>query len=230
MEPSLSSIVENEKFIQFHMQELQSLRSEIDWRAKMAYSGSVIFISVFSFGIAQVFSAENRFIETVRTDADLQSIVLKTLMIVISVWAGVMNANHIIITRLEFYYLKMCRIIGDQCGTYFSSWFVFGYGSKFFHSTVKEGIARFLMGAIGILYFFPNLIILYIWYYIIQAALVPPVDLLFIVATFFMMISIGGSVFLLVYKVKVTQESKNLYPRTFGSEPSRQRVDARVYQ
>src|SRR5690606_41675052 len=71
------SEAERDKHIVFFLDEIKSMRDEINWRVKMAYTGSLIFLSAITFTISIFFQEEGYALTQMRDnpDSDRKSVV-----------------------------------------------------------------------------------------------------------------------------------------------------------
>lgn len=190
----------------FNIEEIKSMREEINWRVKAAYNSSIAFISVITFIIGQLFNRENDIINSIQNNPDLFMMTSIAMLIIISAWVGVQNANHLIEKRIELYSLDLMKKIHSTSKHIFFSWLGYLYGKVYFRRRVKNFLARLLNASIGFfVYFLPNLIAFGIWIFLIRNSDVSNYLIFFILATFFLAISISTSFLLFFYVIKVNK-------------------------
>ncbi|WP_425390997.1 hypothetical protein [Ekhidna sp.] len=202
----------NGEVVFYNIEEIRSMRDEINWRVKVAYNSSVAFISVFSFVVVQLFSTENTFIDSFESDPDLFIKAGLGIIILIAAWVGVQNANHLIEKRIELYTLDLMKNVYKESSHVFFSWLGFLYGSVFFRRKSKNFIAKFLNASIGLFtYFLPNIIAFGIWLYFLIMIPLKGYLPFFYLASFFVMIAMSTSFFLFFYVVKVNNNHTKFY-------------------
>lgn len=226
-EKSLYSMVDLNKneIVIFNIEEIKSMREEINWRVKAAYNSSIAFISVITFIIGQLFNSDNNIIDSIKENPDLFMMTSIAMLIIISSWVGVQNANHLIEKRIELYSLQLMKTIHSTSKHIFFSWLGYLYGKVYFRRRVKNSLARLLNASIGFfIYFLPNLIAFGIWIYLLNRIEIRNYLPFFILATFFLVISISTSFLLFFYVIKVnrryTDFHKNYMEPYFNSKMS----------
>ena len=203
--PLYSTIDLNQnEIVVFNIEEIKSMREEINWRVKAAYNSSIAFISVITFVIGQLFNSENEIIESIEKDPDLFMMTSIAMLIVISAWVGVQNANHLIEKRIELYSLDLMKTIYATSEHIFFSWLGYLYGKVYFRRRVKNLVAKLLNASIGFfIYFLPNLIAFGLWIYLLQFKEIQNYMPMFVLASFFILIAILTSFLLFFYVIKV---------------------------
>lgn len=127
-----------------HLNELLSMREEVNWRVKMSYTSYAAFFTLFGFG-ATLFSKD-----LVELDGHQLYFIYNGISILISTFVGVMNANHIIEKRLELYMLELQRIMFKIEKYPHHYWLSFLYGYKDYkNSTWLSTIAKYLRASVG---------------------------------------------------------------------------------
>ncbi|MDL5511481.1 hypothetical protein QSE00_06635 [Arenibacter sp. M-2] len=194
------------EIVVFNIEEIKSMREEINWRVKAAYNSSIAFISVITFIIGQLLNRENGVIESIQEDPNLFMMTSIAMLIVISAWVGVQNANHLIEKRIELYSLDLMKTIHSASEHIFFSWLGYLYGHVYFRKKVKNMLAKLLNASIGFfIYFLPNLIAFGLWVFLLGIDGIRNHIPLFILATFFIFIAILTSFLLFFYVIKVNK-------------------------
>jgi hypothetical protein len=211
-----SSPVEFDHLAQY-IEEIKSMREEINWRVKIAYNASIVFISALSLIGGTLFSSENKFIEIVAKDAQLMTVSGIAILVAISAWVGVQNANHLIEKRIELYTLELMKLVVAKTGHVHFSWLGFLYGSAFFRRKLKNGVAKFFNASIGMfIYLLPNLIGLVVWIYLIMNARIRENMFWFIAGSIFFFTAVGSTFLFFFYVVKVNNKFSEYYNQNMG--------------
>ncbi|MCL6266435.1 hypothetical protein [Flagellimonas myxillae] len=213
-QPALYEEMELDKneIVIFNIEEIKSMREEINWRVKAAYNSSIAFISVITFIIGQLFSSDNKILESINENPNLFMMTSIAILIVISAWVGVQNANHLIEKRIELYTLDLVKTIYNTSEHIFFSWLGYLYGKVFFRKRFKNNVARLLNASIGFfIYFLPNLIAFALWIYLLRFDNLTDYMIPFILATFFIIIAIATSFLLFFYVIKVNKRYSTFY-------------------
>lgn len=179
-----------------HLDELKSLRDEINWRVKIAYTSIATFISVVVFALGFIVNREQNQIAVNFSGY----IPLAVLLIagLISMFMGILNANHIIEKKIELYSLKIQRKIMQEAGEPVYSWLSFLYGYKSKENMLFTFLEKLFSASIGIFqYAIPNILALTI---IIVLANKTPIikdfTLLYILIAILVGLSILSSIYL----------------------------------
>lgn len=200
--------------IEYHIEEVKSMRDEINWRVKTAYTSSIIFISAISVLGGTLFSTDNTFIETVKKDPEVLTQSGIAVLIAISAWVGVQNANHLIEKRIELYCLELLKVIFFESKNVYCSWLGFLYGSDFFKNRVKNFFGKFLNASIGMfMYFLPNVITLILWFYLMFKTPVNKHYILFFFASLFVFVAVGSTILFFFYVVKVNKKFSEFHDK-----------------
>jgi len=210
-----SGNLDKESILFYQIEEIKNMREEINWRVKIAYNASIIFISAITITGGTLFSSENRFLESVTQDSEVMTLSGIAVLIAISAWVGVQNGNHLIEKRIELYTLDLLKTIYYTSNHVFFAWLGFLYGSVFFKNRFKNLLSKFLNASIGLfIYFLPNLVALSIWVYLLLHADLKTHKILFCVASFFLFVAIGSTFFFFFYVVKVNNQFTEFYKST----------------
>lgn len=216
--------LDQNEIIIFNIEEIKSMREEINWRVKAAYNSSIAFISVITFIVGQLFNSENKIIVSIKEDPDLFTMTSIAILIVISAWVGVQNANHLIEKRIELYSLGLMKTMYSTSEHIFFSWLGYLYGNKFFSNNFSNGIAKFLNASIGFfIYFLPNLIAFSLWVYLIKLGNLEGYFWPFALGTFFVFIAILTSFLLFFYVIKVSRRYTKFHKKYM--EPYYQKIN-----
>lgn len=190
-----------------YVEEIKSMREEINWRVKIAYNASIIFISAISVIGGTLFSADNKFLEKIETDPKIMTISGIGILIAVASWVGAQNANHLIEKRIELYTLELMKLVHAQTGHVHYSWLGFLYGSKFFRKKTKNFFASFLNASIGMfIYFLPNAVAIGVLYYLATSAPIGDFKFLFAVSVVFFLVAMGSTFLFFFYVVKVNNK------------------------
>lgn len=206
------SETEREKNIVFFLDEIKSMRDEINWRVKMAYTGSLIFLSAITFTISIFFQEEGYALTQMRDNPDSFTIVTMIAVLAVSAWAGVQNANHLIEKRIELYSLELIKAVKLLSKHPHASWLGFLYGNSFFKNKIKTSIAKYLNASIGFfIYFLPNMVAISLLWFLFQNGKVE--DYIFWVAlvTFFVVVAAGSTFMFFLYVHKVNTKFTDFY-------------------
>lgn len=208
------SSIDNQSLIQFNIEEIRSMRDEINWRVKIAYTSSVVFLSALAFTVSTVFSNENSFLETLTNNPDLRMKSGLVFLVLISAWVGVQNANHLIEKRIEMYTLSVIKVIYSRSNEVTFSWLGFLYGSRVFQRDMYNNAAKFLNASIGLfIYFLPNFLAIIVWIYLISIETMTTFPSYFFVVTFFLIVAVGSSALLFFYVLKVNKAYTEYYAK-----------------
>ncbi|RYX86067.1 hypothetical protein EON73_02685 [bacterium] len=211
----VNKFTEEHEQIVHHVEEIKSMRDEINWRVKVAYQGSVVFISAISITGGTLFSHDNDFLKSIQSDSEILTISGIVVLIAVSAWVGVQNANHLIEKRIELYMLDILKVVHHKTHNVYYSWLGFLYGSVFFNRKYKNFIAKSLNASIGFfIYFLPNLIAILVWGYLLKNGRIHDNLALFIAGTFFFVISMSSTFMFFFYVVKVNNEFTKFYKST----------------
>lgn len=210
----------------FNIEEIKSMRNEINWRVKVAYNSSVAFISLFAFVVGQLFSTDNKLIDSITQDPQLLVKSGMAILVLISAWVGVQNANHLIEKRIELYSLELMRTIYSNSNQVFFSWLGYLYGSVFFRGKIKNFISKFFNASVGLfIYFLPNFIAFGIWIYLLTVPEVKDYIFFFSIVSFFLFIAIGTTFFFFFYVVKVNNNHTIFYKEVMMPYFEKQKLD-----
>jgi hypothetical protein len=199
--------------IRNNLEEIRSMRDEITWRVKTAYNASIIFTGAISLIVGSLFTDSNKFLDKIK-DPDIMTICGIAILIAISAWVGVQNANHLIEKRIELYTLELMKVVYKRKKHVYFSWLGFLYGSVFFRKKYKNFLARFLSASIGMfMYFLPNLLTLCVWYYVYANGLIRKYMVAFIVATLFLAVAVGSTIMFFFYVVNVNAKFTAFYKK-----------------
>lgn len=138
-----------------HLDELKSLRDEINWRVKIAYTSSAVFISVMGALIGAL------------TQKDYNEIIIKNngsvvilgllFALLIAMFIGIINSNHIVEKRIELYSLNLQKAILVDTTEPIYSWLSYLYGHKNTNSMFFTYIEKIFSGGVAIFqYVLPN--------------------------------------------------------------------------
>jgi len=206
------SETERDKNITYFLDEIKSMRDEINWRVKMAYTGSLIFLSAITFTISMFFQEEGYALTQMRDNPDSFTIVTMIAVLAVSAWAGVQNANHLIEKRIELYSLELIKAVKLLSDHPHASWLGFLYGNSFFKNKVKTSIAKYLNASIGFfIYFLPNLVAISLLWFLYQNGKIE--DYVFWVAlvTFFVFVAAASTFMFFLYVHKVNSKCTEFY-------------------
>ena len=200
--------------IQHGLDEIKGMREEINWRVKVAYNSSLIFLSVIAFTVGTLFNSDNKLLEAIITNPELKVQVGIALVVLISAWVGVQNANHIIEKRIELYTLSVYRVISEAGDRTYFGWIPYLYGSRFFEKSGANSAAKVLNASIGLfIYLLPNAIGIGVWVYLLVFNDISQYSFYFVIATIFLVIAIGTSALLFAYVIKLNNRSVEFYSR-----------------
>lgn len=205
--------------ISYYLEEIKSMRDEINWRVKMAYTGSLIFLSAIVVPLSAFFDKDNTLIDYINTNGKDSSGAIDTLTIVgmiaimaICAWTGVQNANHIIEKRIELYTLELMKVVIKTKGHPYSSWLAYLYGSTFFKNKTKAGIAKLLNASIGFfIYFLPNIISILGWFLLVREGTISEYLSWFIILTIFILIVACSTLMFFFYVTKINKDYSRFY-------------------
>jgi hypothetical protein len=150
-----------------HLDEIKSLRDEINWRVKIAYTSSAGFISVFGVISGIIISQDLE--KIARNNSDGLIIIGLLFSGLISMFMGVLNSNALIEKRIELYTLQLQKVMLSEAKEPIYSWLSYMYGYKtkkkstlftFIEKTFNAGIALFQY-ALPIILAISILIVLY---------------------------------------------------------------------
>ncbi|SMC45162.1 hypothetical protein [Moheibacter sediminis] len=204
----------NDENVSFYLEEIKSMRDEINWRVKMAYTGSLIFLSAIIIPLSSFFQADNTLVRDIKENPDTLTVVGIIALLAISAWAGVQNANHIVEKRIELYTLELMTVVTKITGHPHASWLGFLYGNSFFKNNMKSSIAKTLNASIGFfIYFLPNLVAIFGWVTILKYGNVSAYIFWFSVATFFVIVAASSTMMFFIYVNKVNRLFTNFYKK-----------------
>lgn len=217
----LSEIKENdsnndkENLISHYQDEINSMRDEINWRVKMAYTGSLIFLTAIIIPLGSFFQKDNELIDKIKSEPQTMTVVGIVVLLAISAWNGVQTANHIVEKRIELYTLELMKIIKNNAGHPYTSWLGFLYGNSFFpNNKIGTSVAKTLNASIGFfIYFLPNIVslILLIFIYLNGDLTEVWTKILYIFSVFFVLISVGSTLMFFIYINKVNMMFTKFY-------------------
>lgn len=188
------------------------MREEINWRVKAAYNSSIAFISVIAFIIGQLYSQDNKIVDSFEKDPNLVTITSIGVLVILSAWVIVQNANHLIEKRIELYSLTLIQKIYDVSGHVFFSWLGYLYGKIFFRQRFKNKVSKLLNASIGFcIYFLPNLIAFLLWCQLWVNENLARYYMWFFIASLFVLISILTSFLLFFYVIKIDRRYTDFY-------------------
>lgn len=201
--------------VPYFLEEIKSMRDEINWRVKMAYTGSFIFISAIVIPLGSFFDDGNTLLDRLREDNDTFTLVGVILLIAITAWSGVQNANHIIEKRIELYTLDLMYAVTKATGHPHASWLGFLYGNTFFRSKVKTFLAKTFNASIGFfIYFLPNIVALIGLFALYRYGNWREYFVWMSFASFFVAITVGSTIMFFFYVSKVN----NAFTRFYNDE------------
>ncbi len=82
------------KEVERHIDDIKIMRDEINWRVKLAYNGSVIFVSIFTLLTSYILNSKTTDFSMLTND-DIIVIGLSST-ILIAVYIGILSANHLV--------------------------------------------------------------------------------------------------------------------------------------
>jgi hypothetical protein len=198
------SFDKNDKVISHYLDEIKSMRDEINWRVKMAYTGSLVFLTAIIVPLSSFFQKDSTILNELKSNQDTLTIVCMIALLAISAWAGVQNANHLVEKRIELYSLELMKIVKNISGHPYNSWLGFLYGNSFFKSKFKTSVAKTLNASVGFfIYFLPNLVAFFIWGFLINYGCVQNYRIWFSVVTFFVIVAASTTLMFFFYVHKV---------------------------
>ncbi len=197
-----------------HIDEIKAMRDEINWRVKIAYNSSIVFISALTLIGGSLFAKDNLLLENIGKDEEVRTLSGIGILIAISAWAGVQNANHLIEKRIELYSLDLIKIIQRNTNHAYFGWLGYLYGSVFFRNARKNTLARLFNSSIGFfIYVLPNLVAICVWVLLIIHGRILPHIYLFTFASVVLFIAIGSTFMFLFYVIKVNKECTAYYEK-----------------
>jgi len=200
--------------LQHTVEEIKSMRAEINWRVQSAYASSIAFIAFLGFAGQTIFSSSSTLMIKLQSDPQLLFIVATCTLIIISAWVGVQNANHLIEKRIELYTLDLLKSIYANYNHVFFAWLGFLYGSTYFNNKFGNGVAKFLNASIGMfIYLLPNVVALIIWIYMLCNFNISEHWLFFSAASVFFMVSMGSSFMFFFYIIKIDKLYTDFYKK-----------------
>jgi|GEM_PF-2261313 len=209
-----NTIVISDNDIAYYLEEIKSMRDEINWRVKMAYTGSLIFLSAIIIPLSSFFQADNTLVKEIKENPDTLTVVGIIALLAISAWAGVQNANHIVEKRIELYTLELMKVVSKSTGHPHASWLGFLYGNSFFKNKTQTTIAKYLNASIGFfIYFLPNIVALTGWIGIIAFGKISEYSVWFVIATIFVFITICSTFMFFFYVNKVNKLFTEFYEK-----------------
>lgn len=209
-----NTIVISDNDIAYYLEEIKSMRDEINWRVKMAYTGSLIFLSAIIIPLSSFFQADNTLVKEIKENPDTLTVVGIIALLAISAWAGVQNANHIVEKRIELYTLELMKVVSKFTGYPHASWLGFLYGNSFFKNKTQTTIAKYLNASIGFfIYFLPNIVALTGWIGIIAFGKISEYSIWFVIATIFVFITICSTFMFFFYVNKVNKLFTEFYEK-----------------
>lgn len=198
--------------VPYFLEEIKSMRDEINWRVKMAYTGSFIFISAIVLPLGTFFDDSNKLLQQLREDNNTFTLVGIILLLAIAAWSGVQNANHIIEKRIELYTLDLMYAVTHATEHPHASWLGFLYGNSFFKSNTKTFLAKMFNASIGFfIYFLPNIVSLVGLFALYRYGNWREYLGGMIFASFFVMITVGSTIMFFFYVSKVNKEFTQFY-------------------
>ena len=179
-----------------HLDELKSLRDEINWRVKIAYTSIATFISVVVFALGFIVDREQN-----KIAGNLSGYIPLAILLIaglISMFMGILNANHIIEKKIELYSLKIQRKIMQEAGEPVYSWLSFLYGYKSKENMLFTFLEKLFSASIGIFqYAIPNLLALTIIIVIAnKTPIIKDYTFLYIIIAILVGLSILSSIYL----------------------------------
>lgn len=209
---NLLSAEDKNTIVSNYLEEIKSMRDEINWRVKMAYTGSLIFITAVLIPVTNFSDKEVSFVNELKKNPDTLTIVCLIALLAISAWAGVQNANHIIEKRIELYSLELMKVVKNISGHPHASWLGFLYGNSFFSRKWKSSVAKTLNASIGFfVYFLPNVVAIAIWIFLLNYGKIENYKFWFIVVTFFVIVAVSTTIMFFFYVNKVNKEFTSFY-------------------
>lgn len=111
-----------------HLDEIKSLRDEINWRVRIAYTSSAGFISIFAVIVGVVLKQDMNDILM----GNNEGLIIAGLVFagLIAMFVGILNSNHLIEKRIELYSLHLQRAIYKKHGEPIYNWLSYLYGYK----------------------------------------------------------------------------------------------------
>lgn len=111
-----------------HLDEIKSLRDEINWRVRIAYTSSAGFISIFAVIVGVILEQDINDVLKGKDDGlIITGLVLSGL---IAMFVGILNSNHLIEKRIELYSLHLQKVIYNQHKEPIYNWLSYLYGFK----------------------------------------------------------------------------------------------------
>lgn len=199
--------------LQYYIEELKSMRDEINWRAKAAYTGSIIFISAITIMGISLFEKDNQFLATTGANPKLFVEALMVALLAASAWVGVQNANHLIVKRIELYTLEILKLIQRRTNHVHFAWLAYLYGEKYFKSNRENDIARLLNSSIGFfMYLLPSVAIMFAWVYLLSRPECRHTYLFFFIfISFFALAAVSSTVLFYYYVLKLHSSFGDFY-------------------
>ncbi len=194
--------------IERHIDDIKMMRDEINWRVKLAYNGSVIFVSIFSLITSYILNSEKIKV----TDDNIIILGLST-SILISIYIGILNANHLVEKRIEYYTLHLQKKILQLEGYPSYSWLSFLYGHKFVKNKFIRVLSSTSSGAVGIFqYGFPIIMSTFILLFLgIKLNAHVKYTLFFVLSCILVFFTFISTLFLLFFLLKMVNEQRLFY-------------------
>lgn len=210
---------EFDPIVRQHIEEIQRMRGEIDWRVRAAYTSSLAFISIISFVVSTLFDENNTFREQAENDDPVFLYALMGITAFLAAFLGVQNANHLIEKRIELYSLHLIKRVKQLTGQPFAMWLPFLYGHPIFRRRQANSWAKVLNASIGFFqYFMPNMIMLGLcaglWfkYYGLGPDTLPwwtPIGMVFV--SFFVLLAAGTTIYFFSFMKRLDSQMTRFY-------------------
>lgn len=194
--------------VERHIDDIKIMRDEINWRVKLAYNGSVIFVSIFTLVTSYILNSE----KTEVTDDNIIIIGLSAATL-IAIYIGILNANHLVEKRIEYYTLHLQKKILKLEGYPSYSWLSFLYGYKFVKSKFMRVMSSTSNAAVGMFqYGLPIIMAVFILLFLgVKLNAHIEYTLFFIISCVLVFFTFISTLFLLAFLSKMAKEQKLFY-------------------